>query len=61
MGGPLRPPTQMHALVIILSSSQSSTDLHVELGLDSLLEEVQILTAAEDSEIVTKDGKTEVP
>ena len=45
--GPSGDPIQdAYALVVILSSSDTSSNLDVKLGLNSFLEEIQVFTAA---------------
>ena len=59
--GPSDDPIQdAYALVVILSSSETSSNLDVKLGLNSFLEEIQVFTAAEDSEVVTMNDTSKV-
>ena len=54
------PIQDAHAFVIVLSSSQTPTDLDLKLGLDSLLEVIQVSVASKDGEIVTVNDESEV-
>ena len=54
------PVQDAHALVIILATSESSTYLNVELGLDSSLEVVEVFVPAEHGEIITVDNYLEI-
>ena len=47
------PAQDAHALIIFFPTSESSADLDIELCLDSFLEEIQVVTASEDSEVVS--------
>ena len=59
--GPSNDPVQdAHALVIALSTSEPSADMYIELRLDSFLKEIQIVTAAEDSEVVSMHNELKI-
>ena len=52
-GGPSDDPSQdAYTLVVILSSSENSSNIDVKFGLNLILDEIQVFTAAEDSEVV---------
>lgn len=60
VGPPDDPVQDAHALVVILATSESSSYLHIELGLDSPLEVVEVLVPAEGGEIITVDNNLEI-
>ena len=59
--GPSDDPIQdAYAFAVILSSSKTPSNLHVKLGLNSFLEEIQVFTVAEDGEVVSMNDKPNV-
>ncbi len=54
------PVSDAHTCVVIFSSSQTPSDLDIKLGLNSLLEVIQISIASENGEVVTVDDESKV-
>ena len=60
VGPPDNPVQDTHAFIVVPSTSQASSHLHIEFALDTVLEVVEILVTTQHCEIVTVDDDLEV-